>query len=367
MNVADLAAPGRTPACWEKPALFAAAALDYDPRDPAYRHLDLLGHTVLAAHKAAAEEAAVDACFGCPIMLACEARDDEAHANPRAIFVAGVIAGRTEHERRLRHGRTTTRTTTAPAAENPQIAPGDRGPRNQVDDELVARLTNAGKTSEQIAHELGCSPRTVSRARRRMGIRPAHQAPAATRPLPRATPVAEPVARVPQQAPDTFSAHAVAEIAETVTRIEQAAATPAPASTGRTRTPAPVANPFLGGRPISPAMEAVYNHLAQVGGSDTLDHLLEVAIPHVDPTEAIEWWVRHNSITVDGHKVLRPSKTATPTAVRINEGARAKVFNAISATHRKGRYLDRDGATYTFKAAALAAWTERMRALTTTG
>lgn len=359
MDIADLAGPGRTPACWDKPAVFAARALDYTPRGEEYAHLDLLGHTMLADRKRAAEEAAVDVCFGCPLMLACEKIDEQNIASGK--FIAGVIGGRTEGERRARHraryGRTTTETL---STENPQIAPGDRGPRNQVDDELVARMTRAGKTSEQIAEEIGCSPRTVSRARRRMHL---------------TTPKG--AANQPAHDTEPFAAHAVEATSESIARTEQAIATAATHSArprpvrksapARVHAQPPVtstANPFTG-RPISAYMEAVYNHLAAVGGTDTLANLLAVGIPHVDPEEGLDWWTKHNSTTVNGIKTIRPSKSDTPVQDRIHEGARAKVLNAVSATHRKGRYLDRTGDTFTFKPHALRAWTEREAAATT--
>jgi hypothetical protein len=345
MNIADLAGPGRTPACWEKPDLFSAHALDFDPNAEEYVALDSATKAEMAQKKAEAEEAAVDVCFGCPLMLACEKIDEQNMANPRIPFIVGVIGGRTESERRARRsGRTVAPAAKTTSVPNPQIAPGDRGPRNQVDDDLVVRLSNAGKTSDQIARELNCSPRTVSRARKRNGI----SAPKAS-----------------TSGADSFASRAAAETAETVSRTEKAAASTKPSRHLHAAAESPAVNPFIGGRPVSPAMEAVYNHLTTVGGSDHIDNLLAVGIPHVDPAEALTWWVKHNSVTENGQKVVRSTKASTPVADRIREGARAKVFNSISATHRKGRYLDREGDTYTFKAHALAAWTQRMELSTT--
>lgn len=385
MNIRALATDGLSPACWENQNLFSASALDYDPSDDAHAHLDLIGHTILAARKAAAEEAAVDVCFGCPLMLACESQDIEHTSNTRNQFIPGVIGGRTEAERKARRaGESTPAVTVTTSVPNPQIAPGDRGPRNQVDDNLVASLTRMGKTSEEIATVIGCSARTVSRARGRMGLtvpRTRTTAPASPVAVETAraadvttsnhttgTAVKTDVAAVTEKTTTTFTQISLnAETAERTQRAIRNAAQHASSpedttSTGCTNTATPVqANPFRNGRTISGPMEAVYNHLTAVGGTDTLDRLLAVAIPHVDPVEAIDWWTKHNSITdANGTKVLRSTKANTPVSERIREGARAKVFNAISATHRKGRFLDRDGDTYTFKAYALAAWAERL-------
>jgi hypothetical protein len=313
MNNRAPAAASLTPACFSNQAIFSSPDLDYIAGANAHKHLDLIGHTMLAHRKAQASAAAVDVCFGCPRMVACE-QEDIANDTSDLPFVPGVIGGRTEAERRVRRGEAEENGTEAlvlldlPQGSNAQIAPGDRGPRNQVDDELVARLTQAGRTSGEIAALLGCSQRTVSRARIRMGVG---------------------MQKVPVP-------------------VETAEAT------------LDVANPFVGGRQVSAPMSAIYDHLAANNGVAEQEVLVRVGAPHVDPREAIEWWEKQNHILVDGKRVLRPTKANFPIEDRIAEGSRAKVLNAVSATFRKGRYLDRTGDTYTFKASAMQAWCEQM-------
>lgn len=372
MNLHSLATAGNTPACFENQALFSAAALDYNPRDEAYSNLTPEEHAALAENKVAAEEAAVDVCFGCPLMLACE-QDDKERDN-HAIFISGVIGGRTEAERKARRaGRTFVPAQKTTSIPNPQVAPGDRGPRNQVDDELVATLTKAGKTSEEIAVIMGCSTRTISRARNRLKLNqpaPALSAPAGT--------------DIKTAAADTDKAPATNKVvintetnalfadsaADATASRTRAAINNAPRHTPRPRptkraTVAPcrtTTDPFDSGRRVSSFMHAVYDHLVQVGGSDTLDHLVDAGVPHVNDDEAISFWESKNSTTLDGVKVLRSGKTNTPRHEQIAQGARAKVHNAIDATQRKGRYLTRDGDTYIFKAEAHQAWVMRTAA-----
>lgn len=352
MDVSVLATKTRQPACWDAPEAFTDLALDYDASDADYSHLDVLGHTILAAAKAAAEEKAVDTCFGCPLMMACEALDIEIHADARKPLIHGVIGGRTEAERRMRRSGRRPKAASVP---NPQIAPGDRGPRNQVDDTLVARMTIAGKTSDQIAHDLDCSVRTVTRARKRMANDISTQrtetpqtAPALTMPI---------KASVPQTRKATEAIKAI---------HTPAAPAPVPAKAKTVpvnqTTTAQSGHAFLNGRPVSATMEAVYNHLVETGPSD-MDTLKAIAAAQVDSTEALEWWNTRNSVVVDGVRTVRPSRTTTSVEDRIREGALAKAHNAIDAAIRKGRYLSKQDATVALLPAALDAWKQRMGAL----
>lgn len=79
--------------------------------------------------------------------------------------------------------------------------------RPQIDDERVMRLTRQGMSIPQIAEILGCAERTVSRARKRVGVaRPPHQ---------RFTP--EQVAIAEQLFDDGCSC---AEVARTIDRLD---------------------------------------------------------------------------------------------------------------------------------------------------
>ena len=354
MNVSVLATDTSKPACWDAPEVFSSLALDYDPNDEDYTHLDPAGHAAAAEDRRTAEEAAVNVCYDCPLMLACEEMDAKASAIPGAVFVHGVIGGLTEDERLARLGRRRTAATVAPA--NPQIAPGDRGPRKQVDDALVARLTLAGRTGDQIAHELQCAVRTVTRARKRMTSM-------LTSPL-----IVEnniPAITVPVAAESTAVSTA-APIAATTPVAPSSVSTCAPQSTRKTRRTrttvsagAVTRHPFLNGRPISPAMEAVYDHLSRNGETAFAD-LKNLAAIHIDDAEALEWWLNRNSTTEDGNRVIRPSKANLSGSERIREGALAKAHNAIDAAVRAGRYLSKDSDSVALIPAALDAWRLRM-------
>jgi hypothetical protein len=365
MDVSVLATDDREPTCWEEPQVFASLDLDYDPADEDYAHLDLLGHTILAARKVAAEEAAVDVCMGCPLMLACEEMDAEMSARPGSVFVHGVIGGRTEDERLARLGRRRTAATVAPA--NPQIAPGDRGPRKQVDDDLVARLTLAGKTGDQIAHDLQCSVRTVTRARKRMAATltsVVEHKPAATLPT---TAPATPAMSTSTAAISTAATMAMVRPADVqasvhpitgqrTTKTVKARSTRTAVGTSRA---VESRHPFLNGRPISAAMEAVYDHLSRNEGAAFAD-LKDLAAVHIDDQEAMEWWLNRNSTVENGTRVIRPSKVALSEADRIREGALAKAHNSVDAAVRAGRYLSKQGDTVSLLPAALEAWRLRM-------
>lgn len=371
MDVSVLATPTSQPACWDAPEVFSSLALDYDPRDEDYAHLDAEGHAKAAEARRKAEEAAVNVCYDCPLMLACEEKDAKAMAVPGAMFVHGVIGGLTEDERLARLGRRRIAASTlAPA--NPQIAPGDRGPRKQVDDALVARLTIAGKTGDQIARDLQCSVRTVTRARKRMAdalgaaadITPA-VVPATAAVVPTPAAVSAVTDLSPVVATPTASATAVAAMATPSPRSSKRTSTARPARTSaRSSATTDARHPFLNGRPISAAMEAVYDHLSRNGGT-SFEDLKALAATHIDDNEAMEWWLNRNSTLDNGTRSIRPSKAAMSEAERIREGAMAKAHNSIDAAVRAGRYLSKQDATVTLLPAALNAWRQRMSAAAT--
>lgn len=374
MDVSVLATATRQPACWDEPQVFANLALDYDPADEDYAHLDAEGHAAAAEAKTLAEEAAVDVCMGCPLMLACEEMDAQTSARPGSVFVHGVIGGRTEDERLARLGRRRTAATVAPA--NPQIAPGDRGPRMQVDDALVARLTIAGKTGEQIAHDLGCSVRTVTRARKRMGnvlngtgdlTLTVAETPTETRtgsPVANALTTSAPEAAVRASGP--ISVEAIVAAAPTANadvkpvRAKRTASSKTASKSGAT-SDTDSRNPFRN-RPISPAMEAVYDRLATDNGASFAD-LKDIAAAQIGDQEAMDWWLNRNTSVENGARIVRPSKVKMSESERLREGALAKAHNAIDAAVRAGRYLSKQGDTVTLLPSALVAWHERKAAI----
>lgn len=340
-TIADLAGPNKQPACWDPQMMpaFANPALDYNPRE--HKDLDPLERAIYATAKAKAESEAVDVCFGCPLMLACEQIDiANQQGQDRAAFVVGVIGGRTEAERRARFPRSKKARLTSVA--NAQIAPGDRGPRGQVDDDLVLSLTKAGKTAEQIARELNCSSRTVSRARARKGVRL------------RGVDSSDPVTMYALK-PTTNNSQAK-QTNPTATKASDPHPTKTQKRTKATTKPSSGSAPFSG-REIKPMMIAVYNHLTRVGGTAHIDDLIAVAVPVISAEDAANWWKTQNC--VPGTKNLRSGKEDVPEHVRVREGARLKVINSVTATARKGRYLQRDGQMYTFKSDDMQAWAKQ--------
>lgn len=328
MDLTAYATPTKRPACWEKEHLgkFSTDALYYHPNSSEYDTLDAAGHAQMTASKKAAEDACVDVCLGCPLMVIC---DELALASEgRGVSIAGVVGGRTEAERRrIAKGKGASH---AAAVANSRIAPGDRGPRNQIDDDRVLRLSRAGKTAEQIARDLSCNPRTVSRARKRLGISRKQSA----FDLATATPT-------PRSAPATTST-----------------------CTNKTRLAATGKNLFVGGRPVSAAMRAVYDHLATTDGYVPAEDLTRIGAALIDADDALAYWISVNSTPgPDGQRIIKPGKAAVATADRITAGARLKAYNAISAAHRNRGYLDRDASgNYALTPAAKAAWRERMAA-----
>lgn len=387
MDVSVLATATRQPACWDEPQVFANLDLDYNPDDEDYAHLDAEGHAAAAEAKRVAEEAAVDVCMGCPLMLACEEMDAKESAKPHAVFVHGVIGARTEDERLARLGRR--RTAATVATPNPQIAPGDRGPRQQIDDTLVVRLTLAGRTGDEIAHELQCSVRTVTRARKRMAsalmgsLQPIPTTQAANQPVAPVTPVmilkqaaakqaatkpvtstpAQPVTQTAPKAQPVIDHAPTKTVTQTITKpvakpvakaAVKAAAKPGTQQTTEKR------HTFLNGSRISSVMEVVYDYLSRNPEGATFADLKNLAAAHIDPTEAMDWWLNRHSKTIDGTLVIRSSKADMTEAERIREGALLKAHNAVDAAVRAGRYLSKQGDTVTLLPDALDAWRVRM-------
>lgn len=185
-------------ACQTDPAtrVFHDPALDYDPDDPDYAHLTADGHRAAAAAKTAVERRAVAICRGCPLLSACDTW-------ARTHAVHGVVGGRTEDERRALRtpdldGHGVSPHTPGPA-DTPPSLPIDRGPRHQVNDLIVARLTAEGRDTTFIAREMRCSERSVTRSRARLR-RTGHTVPTATPRRPAETPTGIPV-RVPARVP----------------------------------------------------------------------------------------------------------------------------------------------------------------------
>lgn len=270
-------------ACRRYSKLFSSPALDYDPSDEDYAHLSAQEHARAADRKAKAEQAAASICFGCPVLAKCEAWVRRMTREGRP--VAGVVAGYTEAQRAA--------WTTSRRVVQVTVTPRDRGPRGKVNDAAVMRLTKLGYSAEQIARELGCTARTVVRARARLRARAAGCA--------------------------ATSTHTT-----TVTL-------PARQTCGGMRK-----------RP-SVAMQAIYRVLAD-GHWHSIEDLAAVGMRHITPDEAIAWWVTTHSIkTSDGRKILDPEKAGVDLATRIAKGARGKVLNMISAAARNAGYIQRDG------------------------
>ena len=119
-------------ACLGQAALFQASILDYSPTSEDFADLTQAEHDALAAEKAHVEEQAVDTCYGCPFMMACETWSIENR-------VSGVAGGRTEAER----DQMRTDAGLDKPAPTPVVCAADRGQRGKVDDATVARLTAA--------------------------------------------------------------------------------------------------------------------------------------------------------------------------------------------------------------------------------
>lgn len=302
-------------ACLGKADLFQASILDYSPTSEEYADLTPAEHAAAAAEKAAVEEAAIDACYGCPFMLQCE---EWSVANA----VSGVAGGRTEAERNeIRTDRGLDQT-----PQEPSVCAADRGPRNKVDDATVARLSALGWKSQQIADEMSCTVRSVTRARQRL-------------------------AKAAQQATAQSSEAAEAKMDALVQdKAAVQAATEAAKATGATfvgfTTGRPVSNIACAAQPatkapragrVSPPMKAIYEALADGQWHDRTS-LISVGSLFVTDTEALTWWDRNIAA-----KSKNPNIGDTPRDKRIADGRRDKVANALSASCRVRKHTMRGG------------------------
>lgn len=256
------------PACEKYPHLFAAEALTYQRNDPEYRELTPHGHAEMGILRERMENACKYVCMGCPLLFQCE---EQVLAND----VYGVAAAMTAEERHERNPNLT-----APIVE---LNDRDRDSRGRVNAEALYRYLGQGLTNETIANRLGCSTRTVARAR--------------------TTPC-----------PTTTHEHAVT------------ATSPKP-STQQGGTITPVTRfPAKQGR-RSAAMTHILSILADGQWHHRAD-LIESAIPYVSDTDAIA-------------KFHRISTKPAPYEEQIERGAHAFIANALSASARTWRGVTR--------------------------
>lgn len=270
-------------ACRRYSKLFSSPALDYDPSDEDYAHLSAQEHARAADRKAKAEQAAASICFGCPVLAKCEAWVRRMTREGRP--VAGVVAGYTEAQRAA--------WTTSRRVVQVTVTPRDRGPRGKVNDAAVMRLTKLGYSAEQIARELGCTARTVVRARARLRARAAGCA--------------------------ATSTHTT-----TVTL-------PARQTCGGMRK-----------RP-SVAMQAIYRVLAD-GHWHSIEDLAAVGMRHITPDEGHRVVGDHTlDQDLGWSEDPRSGEGGGGSCTRIAKGARGKVLNMISAAARNAGYIQRGG------------------------
>lgn len=336
------------------------------------------------AARQAAEEAAVEVCMECPIFAACQQWEEDQFALGKP--VGGVVAGRTEAERKAMRapaGTPEVKNRSLTSVPNPQIAPGDRGPRNQIDDTLVRLRTLEGRSAEAIALEMGCSQRSVNRARKRMGLTKSKNGTfVAVDEATDATTAETGIDSVDQRVEESPVAPLVQRTPanpvspDYATNLTMATFAAASKSTRRTAKAAPGTarasasgtadkTPFSSGRPISAAMEAVYDRLAAAdGGYVDKATLIAAGVSFVDVGDAVNKWVKVNSVPdpATGQKVLKPSKAATAYAERVEKGAYAIVYNSLSAAERLHHHLVRDGDMFAFAPGRLDKWRERMAA-----
>jgi hypothetical protein len=245
-----------------------------------YATLTTTEQAALAADKHATEQAALAVCAGCPVLAQCK---QWATSNP----THGVAGGHTSTE--LAALRATSGHDDH--AQQAMVASlcGDRGPRNQIDDHTVARLTAQGRDAASIARDLDCSSRTVVRARARLKRTP--------------QPMSTDVDTTPP------------------------ATAPAGHTTGTPSSPIP------GMRQVSPAMQAIFSSLAD-GQWHTRDTLLTLALPLVPDSEALDWAGRERR--------KKNNATTVSRTEQIHAGARGKILNSLYASAQRGR-LERGG------------------------
>ena len=398
-SIHDYVTPSKQTRCSAADALpvFANPAIDYSPTSDEYAHLTVKEHMRKAVEKWRAERDAVRLCGQCPLLVECQTldrRDIAAHK-----IISGVVGGRPEAVRRnpeevqvlpLRayvesvaaivrgEQKAPKQISEKVTTENAAIADGDRGPRGQINDDLVRVLVAEGRTGAQIAHQLGCDPRSVSRAKKRMGLtrncQPAEnvasdsapKAAAATKTATQATPTpdAPTLDRLDVAAIDRLHGQA------TSTPVTTPPATPAaldtaPRAPREPRCISTARTPFSGHRKVGAAMTAVFDYLAIHDEADT-ETLLRLATAHIDDTDAQRWWLDRNSTkNPDGSRTIKPSQANTSPTEQIAAGARGRAFNSLSAAHRNKGHLRRHEDTWSFTAVAKSAWVARRDAVGT--
>jgi hypothetical protein len=134
--------------CQINPDLYSDPALDIDIDDDDWVRLSRDEQVARLEAKNIVEQAAVDSCMDCPLMLQCREWGQRMGAN-----VFGVVGGLTMEER--------SETTVAVSL----LDPTERGPQGQVRDDLIERWVAAGISNRVIAERLGCNVRTVERRR----------------------------------------------------------------------------------------------------------------------------------------------------------------------------------------------------------
>lgn len=318
-------------ACIGQAALFQASILDYSPTSEEFADLTPAEHAQMAAEKANVEEKAVDTCFGCPLMMQCEAWSIENR-------VSGVAGGRTESERdQMRAAAGLDQSDAQAQAAEPALCAADRGKRGKIDDATVARLTASQWSSEDIARHMDCSVRTVTRSRDRIAKAAAKAAAAAA-----AQAQADTTAVVDQR----MAALAIREDAKVATaRAAAAGAAFVAYTSGRpvtniacptaAKTVTPKRLPSAGR--VSAPMKAIYDTLAD-GQWHTREDLINMAAIFVTDAEALAWWDKNVAA-----KSKSPATASTSEAKRIADGARDKVSNALSASARNGKHTVRGG------------------------
>lgn len=296
MNINEYVTSTTQPACWTRSEPFHNPDLFYSPTDAEFARYTPHQHEAAAQARRTAEEAAIDVCYDCPLLMQCEEIALAGRHTP------GVVAGRTEDEmramRRRRNNPNAPEPT--PATAPVYVMPRDRGHRGQINDEMVQILTAQGKTAAEIAQDLGCSSRSVTRARLRLRVEtPTCSTLAAPRPT-------------------------LTVITNTTPTTRPTAAVDAAAGLVLSR--------------VSPAMKAIYLHLLDREYVHR-DDLIDLAVEHVTETEALDNWTRRHTLR-DG--TLKPGQDQTAKADRIRNGARDVVSNALSASARNRGRTERD-------------------------
>lgn len=134
--------------CQVNPALYENPNLDIDMDEDSWVLAPEAEKITRVNLKKAAENAAVAACNGCPLIAECKTWALEMGQD-----VFGVVGGLTEAERPDHN--------TVPYFTDYT----ERGPLGQVRDDLIEQWAKAGIPNKQIAERLGCNVRTVERRR----------------------------------------------------------------------------------------------------------------------------------------------------------------------------------------------------------